>query len=80
MCCQELCDAFESVMKEAGDGMVIAPLAALGVSNGTDANIKPGEGDLDLGSKTVQVGFVSWPSRLESSACFRSTTSDSSST
>jgi len=52
---QELCDAFESVMKEAGDGMVIAPLAALGVSNGTDANIKPGEGDLDLGSKTVQI-------------------------
>jgi len=32
---EELAKAFEEVMKDAGDGMVIAPLAALGVKNGT---------------------------------------------
>jgi len=49
-----LCDAFEAVMKEAGDGMSIAPLTALGVSGNADVG-KPGEGDLTLGSKAIQI-------------------------
>lgn len=53
---EELRAALEGVMKEAGDGMVIASLSSLGVKNQTDGgSVKPGEGDLDLGSKQVQI-------------------------
>ena len=86
---QELCDAFETVMKEAGDGMVIAPLTALGVSGNADVG-KPGEGDLDLGSKTIQVSpctiVLQWRTSRPcgdpeaGSIVCRSTRSDSSST
>jgi len=50
---EELRAAFEAVLKESGDGMVIASVANLG-GEGSGAG-KPGEGDIDLGSKQLQI-------------------------
>ena len=53
---QELCSGLEKAMNEAGEGMLIAPLASLGVKGPSEGG-KPGEGDLDLGTKVVQVSM-----------------------
>jgi len=42
-------------MTEAGDGMVIASLSSLGCDAKPDSNAKPGEGDIDIGSKQLQI-------------------------
>jgi len=52
---EELCNAFQSVMKEAGEGIAVASLSALGVS-GNAAFGKVGEGDIEIGKTQVQIG------------------------